>query len=593
MLLAVGCGGDDLTQPGGERGGPQGGRIPATSANALLLAADARPLVAAEFRADSSDYLIALGTARLHGVAGDEVVLQARATRALLVAAGRDVDVVAEVSGTSLTFSLEAVTEGAVVYRFRKDETVEIRYWLSRRVAERPVGTFELRQYSGADVITSATPWVAPPSGGIDSVAFACSTNCEPCPLSAPTGSCGATSYAIVPYVPGWVFCCFQSDAGTGASNPITITFSEPVSSITITIQDPTWAGNTMTAYGPTGQVVGSVGFAFSGVPGVNLSDTKSISGSISSVILTPADEDYVAYSGLFMESIQLNVTCDSTSVVRGGAISCTAAPPTPGTLAIIGWSFTSTGGQRIERQVNPTSPTWSGTMALSGTIAAEGTVDGVNGTGSATVHVTSRTWTDSTLKSHMVLTPTTLSARPASMAGLGNFAGTLPLDPDINRWLATIGDHGPNHDFSYLIGLPPITTTASQVNTNAINGDSIFYQVQEPKRKKIGQLWYCPKSVVTGVLFSLVEKHEGAVSTPETFPNSHAAIFRAHVDSVAQKRYEPLVGFGGEDIVGPVSTAIRIEATNESAAMDTSSRNYITYQSLGNCETFHFTYPP
>ena len=156
-----------------------------------------------------------------------------------------------------------------------------------------------------------------------------------------------------------------------------------------------------------------------------------------------------------------------------------------------------------------------------------------------------------------------------------------------------SIADDGPNAGYRYLLGLPPVTASVSQVNTNAINDTSSFYRLQEARTKKVHGIWYCGRDVVwPGVLNGLVVKHEGAVSPypdPDTIPDSHPGIFRHHVDSLAYLLYEAIVAFGGEDKVSPVTAALFTEAANDSQAMDTDSRNYITFNSLGGCDHFHF----
>lgn len=563
------------------------------SSSDLLLANDVRPLLAARFRADSVDSPVGVATVQLRGRAGDKVSLVVNTAVSLLQAVGPEVRLTVEINGSRTTHSLQELGTGISVYEFTMDASVEIHYALTRQVAGAPIGSFFLRQISGATVLSAKVPWVEREVDGSLAGALLCSTDCGPtCEFLAASGECGTTSYTISPYALGYPFCCFQSNPGTGASSVITITFSSPVSNVTITIKDPTYSGNTMAAYGPGG-LIESASFSFSGFPGQYSEDTKSISGEITSIVLTPASADYVSYSGTFtMEEIV--VTCDSSTVPRGGTVSCVASPKNPAAiLAVSGWSFTSTSGQRVDRTNNVTSTSWGGVLAIGGTIAVEGTVDGSVALGSVSVQVTARTWSLTTIKNHMVTIPTTLQDRPPDIHGLGNAIVSLPLDANVNRWLAPIADDGPNHDFFYLIDLPPKTTSTSQVNTNAISGTSDFYQVQEPRRKKINGLWYCPQSVVTGVLYGLVEKHEGAVTDPDVYPNSHPAIFRQHVDAKANQRYEPLAGFGAQDVVSPVTNTLFNEAYNDTQAMDNDSRNYINYQSLGNCETFHFVYPP
>jgi hypothetical protein len=575
----------------------QTGTAATGSVSSVRLAANSRPLIAALYRADSANHPVNLAQITLEGVVGDSVTVAANTTRALLESAGPDVEILVNISGTQSSYSLERLTRGAVVHRFDAAGVVTIRYTITRRVENVVAGYFELNQLGSAQVTQAVTPWVRAVDTTGDLVGMSCQTDCGPwtCTLNASSGSCGPSSWVISPYAAGSPFCCFQSTPGNGVSSTITITFSSPVSEITVTIADPTFAGNTVSASGPQGHV-GSASFAFSGQSGQYSEDTKTISGVISTVVLTPAPADYVAYNAtITVLGQEIQLTC-SPSTVRGGNLTCTATPKTPpATLTMTLWRFTaSTGGFVVNRTDNVSAHDWSGEVAAAGTIYVEGTVDGVQSSASATVAVTPRNWSSkTTLKDHSVIA-TTLSNKPAAFAELGNAVLSLPLDQNVNRWLKTISDNGPNHEFDYLIDLPPKPTSVSQVNTNAINGTSPFYTIQESKRKKISGFWYCPKSVVTGVLLGLSEKHEGAVPDPDVFPNSHPSIYRRHVDSVAYSRYEPLVGFQGQDFISTATNTLHTQASNNSAAMDNDSRNYINYNSLGNCDHFHFgPYPP
>ena len=173
--------------------------------------------------------------------------------------------------------------------------------------------------------------------------------------------------------------------------------------------------------------------------------------------------------------------------------------------------------------------------------------MNGAPSSGSAAVQVTARSWTSSmkTLKDHSVIA-TAFTSKPDSFGALGHTTLSLPHDSNINRWLRSISDDGPNNAYVYLLDLPPVTTSVSQVNTKAINDTSSFYRIQEARKKKISGFWYCGKDVVwPGVLLGLSVKHEGAITPypdPDTLPNSHPGIFRRHVDSLAYLRYEPIV---------------------------------------------------
>lgn len=260
--------------------------------------------------------------------------------------------------------------------------------------------------------------------------------------------------------------------------------------------------------------------------------------------------------------------------------------------MMVQAWSFTSSIGQRVDRRTDVSSHTWSGSLVTNGIVRVDATVNGVLLSDSIQVITSARSWNGKiSLKDHTVI-PTNLSARPDSFAMLGNTTQSLPVDANVNRWLKGVSDEGPNQDLTYLLDIPAITKTVSQVNTNAINAMSPFYQVQEPKRKKIGNLWFCPKSTVTSVLFDLTQKHEGAVTNPDIYPNSHPGIFRSYVDANAFSRFEAVVGDLSSSPHLAVMQTLLTDASADSNAMDHDSRNYITYTTLGNCTEFHFTYP-
>lgn len=93
-------------------------------------------------------------------------------------------------------------------------------------------------------------------------------------------------------------------------------------------------------------------------------------------------------------------------------------------------------------------------------------------------------------------------------------------------------------------------------------------------------------------VLFGLAQMHEGAVTNPDIYPNSHPGIFRSYIDSNAFNRFEPIVGtLFTSPHLGMMQNLLN-EAFAASKAMDSSSLNYINYSTLGNCTEFHFTYP-
>ncbi len=121
------------------------------------------------------------------------------------------------------------------------------------------------------------------------------------CSATGPgVSSCPDVSLTMDPYAPGAAFGDFQSGPGTGASSTITIVFSKPIMSVTVTVEDPTWAGNVVQAYNADGALVGTATVAFNNTPGQNDAQTVTLSGrGIRTLKLVPAANDYVAYSGL------------------------------------------------------------------------------------------------------------------------------------------------------------------------------------------------------------------------------------------------------------------------------------------------------
>ena len=116
------------------------------------------------------------------------------------------------------------------------------------------------------------------------------------CPVvSTPSTVCGV-GVTIAPYV-AHVGGGFQSTIGTGVSSTITVTFSKPVDSVTVTIHNASYVGNHMTASNATGIVLGTVNFPYAAI---DTPYTKSIAAKgIVKVTLVPAASDYVWWDKL------------------------------------------------------------------------------------------------------------------------------------------------------------------------------------------------------------------------------------------------------------------------------------------------------
>lgn len=226
------------------------------------------------------------------GNAGDTVWVRVTGSdteRGVLPATG---SLIATLGDQSRSFSLRRLAAAAEVYVFEHADTVSIRYELKRTRSPHPLlRTIRVEQVAAtATLLAAATGFPAPVSSIVAT-----------CTVSAPGPStCPDISVAFTPYAPGDPFGEFQSDPGTGASNPITVTFSHPVRNLSVTAADPTFAGNLVIAFDSAGNEITRSDFAFSGVPGAFSVSTRVLSVSqIKSIRLVPAAADYVAYSGL------------------------------------------------------------------------------------------------------------------------------------------------------------------------------------------------------------------------------------------------------------------------------------------------------
>ena len=111
--------------------------------------------------------------------------------------------------------------------------------------------------------------------------------------------TCGAQAVAIAPEVTATVFGEFQSTDGTGVQQPIDVSFTCPVGSVTVTIFDPDFPGNQMIAFDDAVEA-GRVSFLGDGSPGVLTVDTETVTAQhITHVQLVPDPADFVSYGEL------------------------------------------------------------------------------------------------------------------------------------------------------------------------------------------------------------------------------------------------------------------------------------------------------
>lgn len=264
----------------------------------------AAPLWSAIANPDSVALPVDIATVTLVGAVGDSVSLALVADSTMASALPSD-ELVSVAAGDSTTsIPLRTLTTPTVVIRLATGDTTTIHYSLNRRLASVPAGSFALTQQTSAQVLSAITPWVTFGGAGIRSSVAA--NTVDPCsgdePVNAPGAYCGVT-VAFSQYAPADAFLAagaeFQSNVGHGVSQPITITFSNPVSSVTVTAYDPTFNGNQMQAFDASGASLAVIPFPGNGRPGTLTTQTGTANGSISRVLLTPAPLDYVAYSML------------------------------------------------------------------------------------------------------------------------------------------------------------------------------------------------------------------------------------------------------------------------------------------------------
>lgn len=296
---------------------PSNALVPAagTCSGPCLLFNNTGPLWSALANPDSLDVPVAVAAVRYAPALGDSVALLLTADSAVM--AGLNPDEIVDVSdgiGDSRV-ALRNLTTTTTVWRFGVADTTTLRVTINRALATGLVGRVTLTASSGASVVAVTRPWLAPvhastdaqlsvmrgtvAGGGVQAgVIPGCGS--QGVPIFQDGTYCGVNVH-FFQAVPADAFLAagaeFQSDPGHGVSNEITVTFSQPVASVTVTAYDPTFAGNLMSAYDSTGHLIGTVPFPGNDTPGTLTTQTGTLSGAIESVHLVPAPLDYVAYA--------------------------------------------------------------------------------------------------------------------------------------------------------------------------------------------------------------------------------------------------------------------------------------------------------
>lgn len=260
-----------------------------------------------------------------------------------------------------------------------------------------------------------------------------------------------------------------------------------------------------------------------------------------------------------------INVVCTPNPLVRAASTSCTASA-SGGAPVITRWHFHPDDPDNVVSDVNlfdnPGPITWSGQMAISGTVDVEGTVNGVTGTGSTAITVQPRTsWPYNTPGYATEEVPNTeLPIRPDSASKLGRtkFDAVVPAEAQDSI------TGGPNNGM-YFMKTMHNEWERIQINRAALDSTTDFIQAQG------GQ--YCSKSVVRGLVPN-ISRHEGM----QFEDSSHTHLFKLKLNTLDLKTViEAIVGDNGgisSDRVFVKTNALREQAVQFSKRADSTGTN-------------------
>lgn len=490
-----------------------------------------------------------IGFARIVGKPSDvvRVTLELQSPQS---ATGRD-SLALVVNGVTIErLSVRDMQAGRLLQPFAQADTALIAVVLET-TATRRASAYRLLVLTDASLIASALGPAADPH---TRSAVALSVGGTSCDLTTRQGTCGTTGWTILPFEPGNPLGSFQSAQGTGASAEITISFTAPITSITVTAYDPTYVGNRMSATGPAGTQ--SVAFAGSGTPGIQVPSTKTLTGNFTSVTLTPAVGDYVAYSGSFTVGTQaVQVVCTPATPIRGEEVDCKTTMATPVPFVIIrrtarGDQYSVEDPTRIVYAAGA-SDSWHGTAVTSARVVVEVELQSgasptrLKSAEPAGYTVQARSWNPwqlTTLRQRLVQLIPPMTEYLVAKSTLGVFEPDAPnvLETDVGR-----AESGPNKGFaflrnpvditSYVVGIYP-GLVPPQASTPA--GAAAWYTDQNG----IGS-GNCLASNV-GTLLANVDRHEGTTQAP----NSHFGVANTQFASLRPDRlFERIVTQGSD----------------------------------------------
>lgn len=543
------------------------------------------PLWSAISNPDSSAVPVSVADIRYAPSVGDSVLLQLGGDSTLIggITPDESVDITDNVVHVRLT--LHALTSASLAWKFSSTDTTTLHVSLNRALATGASGRVVLTATNSATVVNASRPWLPPnrsspvlrPSvvrspftGAFSDVTPGCGTN--EIPILQSGTFCGV-SVTLSPFAAADAFLAagatFQSDPGHGVSHPITIVFGQPVASVTVTAYDPTFDGNSMTAFTADSTAIGTVAFPGNHLPGTLTTQTGTRSGSISRVVLTPAPLDYVAYSmTVGAAPLTLQVVCTPAAPVRGTIVHCVASMSDSSAFVLT--RLRSVVANTTVADITGTRPVpiafdWKGRAAAATTVTVDGLVNGQPMTATGTFSITSRIGALAEWKPpaqpEAPPPPTPASGKPilatdypglrqvtvdSVVADTGGLGYTYHLFPE---WQGYIIRNGPNTGIAYTLNLTWKVLGPAPAGiyiSAALFPEDPFY------KKQIGGGGFCTSSDME-ILRAGVYAHE---SQHYTRGVQARGALRTH------DQYEALVALigtqAGQDVTTPIFESIR-----------------------------------
>jgi hypothetical protein len=353
----------------------------------------------------------------------------------------------------------------------------------------------------------------------------------------------------------------YVNEYNSEQNGPLKVNFAKPVKNVTVNMGGMDYDTHYMVGYNAEGQVIGQKTFVrgppdeygkSSSVETLDVNGIRKVfiyparnGGSRTCAYGTDYSKDGVLYNITFEPGADLRVSCPTT--LRGAPVNCVATSnPSGGNVAVTEWQFIS---PELTDTIKESSGalSWNGKAALSGTVRAIGSVDGVADTAETTLTVIARNWSTDTVlyfQEEMEQWRAGLPGEPTNVRDFGvTWMGReVLLGPENSDSIPT----GPNQGVSYLTKVPVRATVRIALNRIALVANSTFYFKQFEKRKPQGhglKPW-CARSDVPPQL-SRVIAHEGLAWPPP--PNSHAFVFRDEMNKRVPTAIESAVALGGE----------------------------------------------